>query len=172
VPCRTWLPLKSTGYWVITVEHIAWAGFSRRNTDIAASLSVTVREGTTFSVRGAPDRNQWVSAEWYQSPCQSRFFSRIDLTTPLLGLKMVSAGGAHRICEDPGGHRSEVKRAELPAGNSSGVHPGRLPERDSRSVWFTLGEHRSVARRQLRHLAKGTTIHRPLIYQVFVFVNI
>jgi len=75
------------------------------------------------------------------APCQSRFFPRIDLTTLLLGLKMASAVGAHFTGQGPSGHCSVVKRAELPAGNSSRVHPRHLPGRDPPSVWFTLDEH-------------------------------
>ncbi len=75
------------------------------------------------------------------APCQSCFFPRIDLTTLLLGLKMASAVGAHFTGQGPSGHCSVVKRAELPAGNSSRVHPRHLPGRDPPSVWFTLDEH-------------------------------
>jgi hypothetical protein len=39
------------------------------------NLSVTVREGTTFSVRRVPARNQWVSADWCR-PLVSHFFSQ------------------------------------------------------------------------------------------------
>src|SRR5271165_3213494 len=38
-------------------------------------LSVTVREGTTFSVRRVPARNQWVSADWCR-PLVSHVFSQ------------------------------------------------------------------------------------------------
>jgi len=75
------------------------------------------------------------------APCQSCFFPRIDLTALLLGLKMASAVGAHFTGQGPSGHCSVVKRAELPAGNSSRVHPRHLPGRAPPSVWFTLDEH-------------------------------
>src|SRR5271157_2202641 len=75
------------------------------------------------------------------APCQSCFFPRIDLTTLLIGLKMASAVGAHFTGQGPSGHCLVVKRAELPAGNSSRVHPRHLPGRDPPSVWFTLDEH-------------------------------
>src|SRR5271157_4305890 len=38
-------------------------------------VSVTVREGTTFSVRRVPARNQWVSADWCR-PLVSHVFSQ------------------------------------------------------------------------------------------------
>src|SRR5271166_2723063 len=38
-------------------------------------MSVTVREGTTFSVRRVPARNQWVSADWCR-PLVSHVFSQ------------------------------------------------------------------------------------------------
>src|SRR5271165_1320962 len=75
------------------------------------------------------------------APCQSCFFPRIDLTTLLIGLKMASAVGAHFTGQGPSGHCLVVKRAELPAGNSSRVHPRHLLGRDPPSVWFTLDEH-------------------------------
>src|SRR5271157_4369034 len=75
------------------------------------------------------------------APCQSCFFPRIDLMTLLIGLKMASAVGAHFTGQGPSGHCLVVKRAELPAGNSSRVHPRHLPGRDPPSVWFTLDEH-------------------------------
>jgi len=75
------------------------------------------------------------------APCQSCFFPRIDLTTLLLGQKMASGVGAHFTGQGPSGHCSVVKRAELPAGNSSRVHPRHLRGRDPPSVWFTLDEH-------------------------------
>ncbi len=42
---------------------------------IGNPLSVTVSEGTTFSVRRVPARNQWVSADWCR-PLVSHVFSQ------------------------------------------------------------------------------------------------
>ena len=39
--------------------------FNRYETIEAAWMSVTVREGATFSARCVPDRNRWGSAKWH-----------------------------------------------------------------------------------------------------------
>ena len=91
-------------------------------------MSVTVSEGTTFSVRMVPDRNQWVSAKWCSAFVGNVFFSRIGLTTDVLDPKIVSRFGSSLNCENPSGHLSVVNKAESLCGNSALVHALASPD--------------------------------------------
>jgi hypothetical protein len=89
---------------------------------ISARVSVTVREGTTFSARWEPDRNNRVSAKWLPPGGTAVFLGNsLDET------RTRTKDNHGRLSGPSSGRRwPVVEEFELPAGNSQG-EVDRLP---------------------------------------------